>query len=155
MNKFFRLSILLLLAHATAWAETPAVFEASVDKPIGEVYINMVASMDESPFFLIKELNIGRNLSSFADKWGDDYNQNKLSAIRSLVFCNGKYANAVSNLDPAMLAMCPLHLSLIEKDGRTTALFVRPTVIAQGSPAYDLFVEIEQEVIAIIERGLQ
>ncbi len=44
------------------------------------------------------------------------YNRSKLSAIRSMVFCNGWYANQVSNKDPHMLALCPLHMTLIEKE---------------------------------------
>ena len=72
-----------------------------------------------------------------------------------MVFCNGWYANKVSNLDPDMLGFCPLHLSLIERDGETTVLFNRPSVIAKDSPAKDVFIEIESEVIEAIDKGLQ
>jgi len=111
--------------------------------------------MDDSRFFVVKEINIGKNISGFAEKWGEDYNKNNLTAIRSMVFCNGWYANKISNLDPSMLGVCPLHLTLTEKDGKTTVLFNRPTVTAKGSPAYEVFVEIEDEVIAIIKEGMK
>ena len=115
----------------------------------------MLASIDDSPFYLFYELNIGKNLANFSGKWGDEYNQSGLSAIRSIVFCNGWYANQVSNKDPKMLGLCPLHMTLIEKDGKTTALFNRPAVIAEGSPAYEIIVEIEQAAIKMIRNGMQ
>ena len=116
----------LSFAHADA-----SVFVLSVDKPINEVYPSVYKSLEESRLYVVLEPDIGSNLAGFSERWGDDYNRNKLSAIRGMVFCNGWYANQVSNLDPQMLAFCPMHITLIEKEGTTTALFARPTVIAR------------------------
>jgi hypothetical protein len=54
-----------------------------------------------------------------------------------------------------MLGFCPLHITLIEHAGKTTVLFNRPSVIAHNSPAKDLLLEIETEVIAAIEKGIE
>jgi uncharacterized protein (DUF302 family) len=131
-----------------------SVFVFSVDKPITEVYDKVYKSLEDARFYVVFEPNIGKNLSGFAERWGDEYNRSKLSAIRSMVFCNGWYANQVSNKDPRMLALCPLHMTLIEKDGKTTALFARPTVIAADSPAAEILSELEVEVIAAIKKGM-
>lgn len=156
MNRFLKyLTLLLVLLHPAARAESPTVFEVTTNRPMAQVYAAMQDSFDESGFYVFYELDIGSNLSNFSEKWGEEYNQSGLSAIRSIVFCNGWYANQVSNKDPKMLGLCPLHMTLFEKDGKTTALFNRPTVIARDSPAYDLFVEIEQKVISIIKKGMQ
>lgn len=156
MNKLLCFSYLaLLLVHSAVWAENSTVFEVTVNKPMSQVYPNMLSSIDESRFYLFLELNIGKNLSNFSEKWGDDYNQSGLSAIRSIVFCNGWYANQVSNKDPKLLGLCPLHITLIEKDGKTTALFNRPTVTSKSSPAHEIVVNIEQEVIKMIKNGMQ
>ena len=156
MNRIIRFSLLVLLSMSShGWAETSTVFEITANKPISEVYGKVQAGFEDSRFFIVDELNIGKNLSNFSKKWGDDYNQNGLSAIRSIVFCNGWYANQVSNKDPKMLGLCPLHLTLFEKDGKTTVLFNRPTIIAKGSPAHDLLAGIEQEVIELIKKGVQ
>jgi len=112
-------------------------------------------SLEDARFYVVFEPNIGKNLSKFAERWGDQYNRSKLSAIRSMVFCNGWYANQVSNKDPSMLALCPLHMTLIEKDGSTTALFARPTVIAADSPARDILADLESEVITAIKKGMK
>jgi hypothetical protein len=134
--------------------EAGAVFLAQADKPVTSVYDSVYKSLEDARFFVVFEPNIGANLVRFADKWGDDYNRSKLSEIRSMIFCNGWYANQVSNLDPNMLGFCPLHITLIERDGKTTVLFNRPSVIAHNSPAKDLLLEIETEVIKAIQQGL-
>ncbi len=146
--------IFQLIWSVNAFAKNDSIFEMTVDKPITQVYKNMSASFDNSSFFVVKELNIGQNISGFAERW-DNYNQNKLTGFRSLVFCNGWFANKISNEDPSMLAFCPMHITLIEKDGKTTALFVRPTFIAKQSPALGTFEVIEEKIINIIKRGMK
>ena len=132
-----------------------AVYQQTVKKTMSEVYDSLYKSLEDARFFVVFEPNIGANLARFSDKWGEDYNRNNLSGIRSMVFCNGWYANKVSNLDPDMLGFCPLHITLIEREGKTTVLFNRPSVVAQESPAKELFVKIESEVMAAIQQGLR
>ena len=143
----------LCLSFSSVYADS-SVFTYSVDKPVSDIYDNVYKSLEDARLYVVLEPDIGKNLAGFAERWGDQYNRNKLTAIRGMVFCNGWYANQVSNLDPHMLAFCPLHLTLIEKDGVTTALFARPTVIAADSPAKDILAELENEVIAAIKKGM-
>jgi uncharacterized protein (DUF302 family) len=151
----FLLLILLCGAMSLAQAaDTQTVFRHSIKKPMNEVYDWIYKELENSGYYVIFEPDIGKNLSNFADKWGEDYNRNKLGGIRSMVFCNGWYANQVSNADPTMLAICPLHLTLIEKDGQTTALFVRPSVIAANSPARDVLQRVEAEVTDAIKKAM-
>ncbi len=146
------LLVMTLLTRAAAAADT--VFSITVDKPVDAVYNSVYQSLEASRFYVVFEPDIGKNLANFADRWGDDYNRNKLSAIRSMVFCNGWYANRVSNLDPGMLGLCPLHATVIGRDGKTTVLFNRPSVIAANSPALKLVTQIENEVIEAIQAGV-
>jgi len=143
-----------MLALTSASSADSSVFEFSVDKPVRDVYDNLYSSLEEARLYVVFEPNIGQNLASFAKRWGDDYNKNGLTAIRTMVFCNAWYANQVSNQDPRMLAFCPLHLTLVEKDGRTTALFTRPTTFAADSPAQATLAELEETVIDAIKRGM-
>ena len=101
---------------------------------------------------MVFEANLGKNLSHFAQRWGKDYNKNKLDEIRSMVFCNAWYANRVSNADPSMLALCPLHITLTHKQGVTEMLFIRPSQVAKNSPAKKIATELENDVIKTIER---
>ena len=50
---------------------------------------------------------------------------------------------AINYQDPNMLVLCPLHLSLYEKDGITHVGFTRPTHVGEGSDAMPLLKEIE------------
>ncbi len=156
MEKWLVLLVLMFsVSSVFADNKNSAVYIRQVDEPLARVYDKVYKSLEDARFFVVFEPNIGANIASFAEKWGDDYNRNKLAEIRSMVFCNGWYANKVSNLDPNMLGFCPLHITLIERDGKTTVLFNRPGVIAQNSPAKELLLKIESEVITAIQLGVQ
>ena len=143
-----------LFAASTAFAGSPAVYEKSVNQALDVTYGNVSKALKENGFHVVFEVDIGDNLSKNASKFGDNYNKNKLTGIKSLVFCNGKFANQISNLDPSMLATCPLHATLTHKDGVTTVLFVRPGVVAQGSPAAKAAQDLENATIKALEAGI-
>ena len=87
-------SILLILSLSGAYANAESsVFSYSVDRPLAELYDKLYASLEDARLYVVLEPNIGKNLSGFAERWGDEYNRNKLTAIRSMVFCSGWYAN--------------------------------------------------------------
>ncbi len=132
----------------------PMVYVKKIKSPLNVVYKKVFTSLDNNGYFVVFEPNIGKNLAHFAKRWGDDYNKNKLESIRSMVFCNGWYANKVSNVDPNMMALCPLHITLIHKKGVTKVLFVRPGRVAVNSPAEEIANELEQDVIRSIEEAL-
>lgn len=165
-------SILVFFLLTTAvWAEetAPTVTKAvtPTPPPIAEssVYVKKVkgdfsatykkvfTALENNGYFVVFELNIGKNLSHFAQRWGKNYNKNDLEAIRSMVFCNAWYANEVSNMDSDMLALCPLHITLTHKKGITKILFVRPSQVASDSLAKKAVTELEQDVIRAIEQG--
>lgn len=148
------LLLALLLSVATLAHAAPGVYEKSVQQPLEAVYKRVNQSLDNNGFYVVFEPDLGKNLAGMAEKWGQDYNQSKLDGIKSMVFCSGWYANAISNADPTMLALCPLHVTLIHKAGKTTVLFLRPTHAARGSKAEKLAKELEQDVIKAIEGGL-
>ncbi|MEN8206525.1 MAG: DUF302 domain-containing protein [Pseudomonadota bacterium] len=154
MRKTGVLAVLLLLA-GMARAEQPGVLHWELERGLDIVYSHIYRSLEENKFFVIFEPNIGRNLAGFSERWGEDYNRSKLTGIRSMVFCNPWYVNQVSNLDPRMLALCPFHLSLYEKDNRTHIVFVRPGYAGEGSAAKPVLAEVEQAVSAAVEAGIK
>jgi uncharacterized protein (DUF302 family) len=70
------------------------------------------------------------------------------------VVCNVWYANLVANADPDMLALCPLRLVLVEKNGTTRILFARPSVIAAGSKAQPVLKKVENIIINAIREAV-
>ena len=133
--------------------EEPMLFVHKVKKPLNDVYKRLFTLLENNGYFIIFEPNIGRNLAHFAKRWGKDYNKNKLEEIRSMIFCNGWYANQVSNYDPDMTALCPLHITLTYKEGLTKILFIRPGQISKHSPANTIATELEQDIIRIIKES--
>lgn len=136
---------------ATTLKVNPLVYDRTVSAGMKDVYKSIFTALENNSYFVLFEPNIGKNLSHFAKRWGDDYNKNKLDSIRSMVFCSGWYANKVSNIDPGMLALCPLHITLYSKNNKTHVLFVRPGKVAGTSKAQKVAKELEDDVIRTIE----
>ena len=151
MKKLLTLALLVIVLNVQA---APAIFQAHVDAPVGKVYKTLYSELESRRLFVVFEPDLGSVIAGMAERLGDDYNRNGLEAIRSLVVCNAWYANKVSNLDPAMLALCPLRVSLIHKAGTTTVSFARPTVYAQDSKALPVIREIEDMVIEAIKASV-
>ncbi|MCW8894925.1 MAG: DUF302 domain-containing protein [Sulfurimonas sp.] len=84
-------------------------------------------------------------------KFGAEFNKNKLTSVRTMIICNGKFGNMIMNTDPSMMAYCPVRLTLVEKDGKTQVLFVRPSSAPKSSKAYGALVKLEQKVVGAIE----
>jgi len=159
------LSILFLIPMMAASAAEPAnnantinkslvnpfIYDRTVKGQMNEVYKKIFTALENNGYFVTFELNLGKNLSHFAKRWGKEYNKNKLKSIRSMIFCNGSYANQLSNIDPSLLALCPLRITLYTKDNETHILFVRPGKVAANSKAQKLAKELEDDVIRTIE----
>ena len=146
------LLILLLWGTAVAHAAQP-VYRVDVAAPMKVAYDQLYRSLEERRLWVVFEADTGRNLEGMAKRLGDDYNRNGLQGIRSMVVCNAWYANRVSNLDPDMLALCPLRVTVVHKDGNSRLLFARRSVQAADSPALPVVREIEAEVIGAIDEA--
>ncbi len=154
---------LLVFLSTTLHAEDSASLPSA--KPEARVYVKRIkldfslaykkvfSALENNGYFVLFEPNIGANLAHFSQRWGDKYNRNKLEEVRSIVFCNGWYANEMSNSDPDMLALCPLHITLTFKQGTTSILFIRPGQVARHSKAYPVAQELEQDIVRVIEEA--
>jgi uncharacterized protein (DUF302 family) len=151
-----RLGLILLSALwlVQAQAANDNVRSWSTDQPLDVAYKVIYKHLEDNKFFVVFEPDIQSNLSHFAERWGEDYNRNKLEGIRAMVFCNGWYANQVSNADPTMLALCPLHITLIQEQGHSRVLFVRPSQVAAGSKAQTIARELEEDVAKAVNGAI-
>ena len=149
------LTLLLALFSLNALAESPAVYEKTFDQNMDTAYKRVYKALESNGFKVVYEIDMLENLTNFSKKNAvKDFNVNQLEGIKSMVFCNGPLAVKISNADPAMLALCPLHLTLTQKEGKVSVLFVRPGVMAQGSKAEAPAKELEEKVIKAIESGM-
>ena len=146
---------LLALASFNALAESPAIYEKSYDQNLDAVYKRVNKAPEANGFKVVHEVDVQEGLEKFAKESAvNNFNLNQMEAIKNMVFCNGALAIKISNAAPAMLAMCPLHLTLTQKAGRVSVLFIRPGFIAKGSKAEAVAKELEEKVIKPIEGGL-
>ena len=146
--------VVLLLLAGLVHAGSSGVRVWTTAQDLETTYDSVYKSLEEKRFFVVFEPDIGQNLARFSERWGEDYNRNALSGIRSMVFCNAWYANQVSNLDPDMLALCPLHVTLYARDNETRIVFTRPGHVGEGSKAQALLLELEDAVAAAIETAI-
>lgn len=153
----FKILITLIAAFSfslNSYADS-AVYTASVQGDFDTVYQHVHDSLETNRLFVVFQPDIGSKTSRFAERWGDNFNRNKLDRIKSMVFCNPWYANEISNKDVQMLALCPLHITLTHHDGQTSAYFVRPDYIAKGSNAEAVTHELTKLVIKAINEGIE
>lgn len=148
------LFLLLTIFPLAVLAEAPAIMRLDAKAPMEQTYQAVSAALEEARFWVVFEADLGASMAGFAERWGEDLNRNALEGIRSIVVCNAWYANQVSNADPDLLALCPLRINLVEKDGITRVLFARPTVIAAGSPGIEVIEEIEQVISTALRAGV-
>ena len=152
MKTIFHIFLITLLSISLAHAD--GIYKQSTTMAYDATYKKVYAALESNRFFVIEEINIGKNLSRFKDKW-KDYNQNKLGNIQVMIICNGWYANQVSNADPDMLALCPMRVTLTLKDGVTSVLFAKPSTFATNSKALPILKEAEDTIIKAIGIALK
>jgi len=148
------LGLSLALLQGVSQAELPGVRHWTLEQDLETTYRSIYRSLENNNIFVIFEPQIGRSLAGFSSRWGDNYNRNRLQGIRSMVFCDAWYVNEVSNIDPEMLAFCPMHITLYRQDNITHIVFTRPTHVGQRSAAAGLLEGLEAKVSAAVEAGI-
>jgi len=149
--------ILACLLSMSVWAADSNVYTVTFNSPIDTVEKNMLAQFKASKLMVVWQLDIlGEFKKKGLDKkFGKKFNTNELANVRTMVACNGKLGNAVMNADSTMMAYCPVRLTLTEKDGKTSVLFVRPSSAPKDSKAYPVLVKLEKKVIGAIVASME
>ncbi|MDX2455904.1 MAG: DUF302 domain-containing protein [Gammaproteobacteria bacterium] len=146
--------LMLGLLLGVCQAELPGVRHWTLEENMETAYKNIYRSLEDSNLFVIFEPNIGKNLAGFSGLWGANYNRNHLQGIRSMVFCSAWYTNEISNIDPQLLALCPMHITFYRQDNITHIVFVRPVHVGQRSAAAGLLEGLEAKLSAAVEAGI-
>jgi len=144
---------LLLLVPALTLAGPAGVNALNTKEPANKVYERIQQALEGAKFWVVFEADMGNRMEKFAEDWGTDYNRNKLTTIKSMVFCSLWWTNQLANVDPDLVGLCPLHLTVYARGGRTTVLWPRLSALAEGSPGRDMALALEQEVSELV-RGV-
>jgi len=107
--------IVLLLFAGFARAELPGVLRWDVQQDFTRTYREVYRSLEDYRFFIVYEANIGHDLQGYAARRGEGYDRNELNEIRTMVFINALYTNQLSDQDPDLLTLCPLHITMYQK----------------------------------------
>ena len=133
------------------WANS--VYVKDIDAPINAVYTKLLSSFASSNLIIVSEINILEKFKAagLPEKFGKNFNTNNLTGIKAVIACNGWFGNEVANADPLMMAFCPIRVTVVEKEGKTSILFVRSSVAPKDSKAYAILEKLEAKVISAIE----
>jgi len=87
--KIIAVLLLVLAGMSPVYADHSGVRVWHIGKDLETAYDVVYKSLENNKFFVVFEPDIQGNISGFAERWGDDYNRNRLEGIRAMVFCNG------------------------------------------------------------------
>jgi len=142
--------MLILSLSLSLWAES--VYVKTVNAPLNKVYAKVLASFDNANLVVVSEINILEKFkhAGLPETFGKIFNTNDLTGIKAIIACNGWFGNEIANADPFMMGFCPIRVTLIEKDGKTSILFVRPNLAPKSSKAYAILENLDAKVISAI-----
>ncbi|MCK9473928.1 DUF302 domain-containing protein [Sulfurimonas sp.] len=149
--------LLVCLLSLSVWAAESNVYKVSYNAPVDKVLENILAKFKAEMLVVAWQLDILEEFKAkgLDKKFGENFNKAGLTAVRTLVACNGKFGNDIINADADMMAYCPIRITLTEKDGVTTVLYVRPTSAPKDSKAYKSLVQLEKKVTKAIEDSME
>ena len=138
--------LILSLIFSTSLFAGSGIYKVSVKKDFSSTLEMLTKTLDDERLYIISKADISATLKRMKGKLGKEYNKRGYTKVQSIIFCNPFYANDILNLDPDMMALRPLKIMLLEKNGKTTALFVPPSIFTQKSPAKKVLKEVEDKV---------
>jgi hypothetical protein len=141
---------LLLVAPTLTFAGPAGVYSLTTKEPADQVYDRVQQALEGGKFWVVFEADMGSRMEQFAADWGAEYNTNRLTYIKSMVFCSLRWTNRLANADPDLLALCPLHLTIYTRDGQTNVVWPDLSAIAEGSAGAESAQALDQEVSGLI-----
>jgi uncharacterized protein (DUF302 family) len=149
--------LIMCLLSLSLWAAETNVYKVVYNSPVDKVLANILAKFATEQLVVVWQLDILEEFKAkgLDKKFGADFNTAGLTAVKTLVACNGMLGNGIINSDSDMMAFCPIRITLTEKDGKTSVLYARPTSAPKDSKAYPMLVKLEKKVISAIEASME
>jgi len=129
------------------------MYKHTINEKAEIIYPKLLESLEKNKLIVVSEIDILDKFkhAGLPEKFGKEFNANKLTTIKTIIACNGWFGNYISNADINMMGLCPVKITLIEKDGKTTILFVKPTTVSGDSKANATIAQLEAKLISSIE----
>ena len=145
-KKRFLLSALACLAMDTASA-APAIISTSFAMPADIAAVKISQQLTERHFKVVDNLNvlprIHKGNPQLAARIPPD-----IQAERLLVVCQSSSIVGYLRTDPAATSLCPLTLSLVQINGKTTAYYLqRSALLTDNTPARAVGQKADESVL--------
>ncbi|MDM8545017.1 hypothetical protein [Candidatus Venteria ishoeyi] len=147
----FCCSCLLLASFSVLSAKTDeaSIYQYAVQADFAATYKTLHSGLQAEGF----RLNALPDFTAYSVS--DKQYQYSVKKINRLTIYQSQETMEISQLEPALLALFPLRLTLIKQADMSIILFLRPSHLAQAdSPALPLLRTIEQKIIQRIEQTL-
>ena len=145
-----KILVTILILGVSLFADT--VYSKTYDQSTKDLYPKLLKAFDNAHLIVVSEIDILAKFkkAGLPKKFGKNFNTNDLTAIKAIIACNGFFGNEIANSDPKMMAFCPVRVTLIEKDGKTTIMYVKPQVSSNESKASAILEKLSSKVIKTI-----
>lgn len=142
---------LFLLFGANLFASE--FYSKVVHESFDSYYPKLKAAIKKNHMNIIYELDLIKQFKDkgYSEKFGSEFNKNKLDGVKTLLICNGYVGNQISNLNPAMMALCPIRLTIIQDSRKLTVTFLRHDSINAPQEVKSLLTTLDTILINTIE----
>ena len=149
MHKLIIIMLMLSSTHLCA----SNIYQKNVDLPIEKYYPKLKAAIQSNHMNILYELDLLEKFkkSGYVEKFGEDFNRNHLKSVKTLLLCNGYVGNQISNIDPDMMALCPIRLTLISKASGTKVVFMKSSHLARSKKIKQLLATLDEILIHTID----
>lgn len=140
----------LLLLVGALFADS--VYVKQFDSVMADVEKKIRTIFPQNKLMVVSDVNILEKFkeAGLPKKFGENFNTNELTGIKALIVCNGWFGNEVANSDPDMMGFCPVRITMVEKDGKTSVIYVK-TSAPESSKAYAVLQKLDTKIISTIE----
>jgi len=146
-------TVLTLLLFLTINVMANNVYTKTYDVSMQTLYPKLLNAMNKAHLVVVSEIDIlGKFKAAGLPKaFGKNFNTNNLTGIKAVIACNGWFGNEVANSDPEMMAYCPVRVTVVERDGKTTISYVKASSAPKDSQAYPILKKLTHKVVTIID----
>ncbi|MCX6051688.1 MAG: DUF302 domain-containing protein [Campylobacterales bacterium] len=141
------LLVLFLLASSVIAADN--IYKIEVNEEYDVYYPKLKKELEINHINVISEMDLIQRFTEagYAKKFGKNFNKNNIEKATSLILCNGYIGNQVSNIDVAMMAFCPIRLTVLKQGNKTIVLYVKSAPNASNPEVVTLLNTLDEVVI--------
>ena len=128
-------------------------YKKVIHEPMETYYPKLQEAIKKNHMNIVYELDLIKQFKEkgYAKKFGKEFNKNKLDGVKTVLICNSYVGNQVSNIDPTMMALCPIRLTLIKEGSTTTIVFLKHSSVSAPKEIKDLLVTLDTILIHTID----